>query len=235
MYWIRRILSKCFHIYYRIKTNNKCVIGRILMVHNVGGKENGLYNLTVEDFIKLLVKLKGYNVVKLEEWETADNFVAITVDDVPRDFYYNAFPLLKKFKIPFTLFVATSLLDKEGYITTDQLKEFSSCELCTIGSHGIYHGEYTLLTKSDKIKELKESRNILESITGCHIDMYAFPYGSMFACGYSHKKIVRKFYKYGFGTVQVPVTRPMFLPKYYIPRINVSSSFINNFYHAEES
>lgn len=197
------------------------------MFHNVGGAEASEFNISVSEFEAFLKRIANRRVVRLEEWKENKDFYAISIDDVPEAFYHNAFPLLKQYNVPFTLFVATGLLDKEGYITTCQLKEMAACNLCTVGSHGINHGEYTLLSKEEKKRELSESSSFLGQLIGRPIEMYAFPYGSLYACGYGQKHLVADYYKYGFGTIQLPVTNPAILPDYYIPRLNVTSKNIS--------
>lgn len=227
MYWIRRIASKIAHIYYKYRARGLAVKGKILMFHNIGATEACEFNISVSEFEACLKRIIQKGVVRLEEWKESSDFYAISIDDVPKSFYENGFPLLKQYNVPFTLFVATELLNKEGYITVNQLTEMAACTLCTIGSHGINHGEYTLLSKEEKNRELSESSSWLSQLTGRSIEMYAFPYGSLYACGYGQKHLVADYYKYGFGTVQLPVTDPAVLPDYYIPRLNVTSTNIS--------
>lgn len=201
--------------------------GRIYMLHNVGEIEDSPFNISAEELDLFLQKKKVENFVRLESWTGNANFRALSIDDVPDGFYNNAFPLFKKYNVPFTIFVAIGLLDTPGYITTEQLKEISHSDLCTVGSHGILHGEYCKLSACEREQELFESKQILEQITNKSVELYAFPYGSIYACGLRHKKDVMKYYKYGFGTIQCPVTKPSPLPYYYLPRINVSKNNIN--------
>ena len=224
---LRRLLSKFLHIYYEKKSRSLKVIGKILMFHNVGGSYDSLYNISTVEFESLLIRLSKHKVIKLEEWENSNDFYALTIDDVPCDFYRYAYPLLVIYNIPFTIFVASNLLDKTGYITTSQLKEMSKNSLCTVGSHGVNHGEYAILSMDDITSELKDSKVLLESIINKEVKMYAFPYGSFYACGYKYKNRVMKYYKYGYSTVQIPITHPRLLENYFIPRINVTSKNIN--------
>ena len=165
--------------------------------------------------------LKSKNTIRLENWEREEDFYALTIDDVPENFYYNAYPLLKEASIPFTLFVNVSLLNKDGFITKEQLVEMSKCELCTIGSHGVSHGEFALFSWKQALRDLKDSKCELEQIIGKPVEMFAFPYGSYYACGYANKHLAGDVYKYAFGTVACPITKPSLLKIYYLPRINV--------------
>ena len=202
------------------------------MLHWVGDEtqddETESFRISTSQFIKLLQWLKTKNVIRLEDFEREKNFYALTIDDVPENFYNNAYPLLKEAGIPFTLFVNASLLDKKGFITKNQLIEMSHCKLCTIGSHGVNHDEFALLDEKEALTDLKESKEVLEGIIGINVEMFAYPYGSYYACGYSNKYLSGTIYKYAFGTVSCPVTKPSLLKKFFLPRINVDSKMVNN-------
>ena len=218
---VRRAYSKVFQdvlpILGRLLQQN----GMVLMFHSVGGEKDE-FNITVDQFENILKRLKEINVVRLEEWEEQKDFVCLTFDDVPVSFYYNAFPLLQQYNLPFTIFVSCSLLDTEGYITTGMLKEMSASELCTVGSHGWKHDFFYKFSLKGARQDLESSKKHLESLIGMSVELYAFPYGSFYACGLKHKHLVSDYYKYGFGTVAVPITNPSLLPKYFLPRINVT-------------
>lgn len=197
--------------------------GEVLMFHNFEDREGVDFNCSPKDFEVLLLSLKQKNVIRLEQWMCENDFVALTIDDVPESFYQYAYPLLVKYNLPFTIFVNVSLLDTPGFITTEQLMEMASCELCTVGSHGMHHSFYKDLSKENKEYELAESKRVLEKLTGVSVDVFAYPYGSYFACGLSNRHLVEKYYTYGFGTVASAITNPLVFYKYYLPRKNYSS------------
>lgn len=228
---LRRVIGKCCHLFYTYAASFFTPRGRVLMLHWIGDEkqddETEPFRLSKEQFRIFLEWLKKQNVVHLKEWETAVDFYALTIDDVPENFYVNAFPLLKGEKIPFTLFVNVSLLGNEGFITKEQLIEMSQCPLCTIGSHGINHGEFSLFDKKEALSDLVSSKCELEKIIGKPIEIFAFPYGSYYACGYTNKHIAGEVYKYAFSTVACPITRPSLQKKYFLPRINVDKKYIS--------
>lgn len=227
---LRRLVGKCFHLFYKSSSKFFSIKGKVLMLHWIGDEkldENiESYRITIEQCRFLLQWLSQKNTIRLENWEFEDNFYAITIDDVPSSFYKNAYPLFKESGIPFTLFVNVSLLDKEGYITKEQLLEMSQCELCTIGSHGITHGEFALLNREQALNELKNSKHFLEQIVGKSVELFAYPYGSYYACGYYNKRLAGLVYKYAFGTVACPITKPSLMRKYFLPRINVDMQYL---------
>lgn len=223
----KRIASRIMHRYFEVFGSwNRRIAGRVYMIHNVGGTE-GEFNISTTQFDRLLKCLSQKNVIRLEDLDSKDDFIALSIDDVPASFYYNAFPLLKKYGIPFTLFVSCSLLDTEGYITTDMLKEMSTCGLCTVGSHGWKHDFYCKFDENAARVDLATSKTQIENIIDGLVELYAFPYGSFYACGMKQKHLVKDYYKYGFGTVACPITRPSSLPNYFLPRINLTKEIID--------
>lgn len=229
---LRRVVSKCIHLLHINAA--KCFVpqGKVLMLHWVGDEaldgECEPFRITIAQCKRLLLWLKSKNSIRLENWEHSDDFYALTIDDVPENFYHNAFPLLKEYGIPFTLFVNVSLLNKKGFITKEQLLDMSQCQLCTIGSHGVNHSEYALLDKEEALRDLKESKRELEQLIGKPVEMYAYPYGSYYACGYTNKHLAGDVYKYAFSTVACPITKPLLLKRFFLPRINVDVEFLNS-------
>lgn len=141
--------------------------GTVLMLHNVvsgngcGGGQP--FDLQVVRFVNLVDRLEFKNVVRLEDWQKQkDYFYALTFDDVAESFYLNAYPILKKNGLPFTLFVNLSLIGKPGYINKEQLNVLASDPLCTIGSHGVHHEYYRDLDDSQIKSELHDSKAYLE-------------------------------------------------------------------------
>ena len=65
--------------------------------------------------------------------------ILITIDDAFTSFYDNAWPLLKKNKIPFILFISTEPVGKNGYMTWEQIKELEKEEFAFIGNHSHSH------------------------------------------------------------------------------------------------
>lgn len=222
----KRIHSKLIHIFYEFFSLFLKEKGRVYMFHSVGDESHEL-NISITSFEKFLLSIKNEKVIRLEDWESRDGFICVSFDDVADSFYYNAYPLLKKHRIPFTIFVSCSLLDTKRYITTKMLQEIASCELCTIGSHGNKHCFYSELSIEDAIEDLSLSKKQLEELTHRSIGLYAFPFGSIYACGMRRKNLVLSFYKYGFGTLKMPITKPSLLPNYFLPRINADEVLVS--------
>lgn len=93
----------------------------VLMYHEVKNN-NGKIAVSTELFDKHLTMLKenGYNVISIEQFEDFMtgkeqeiplNAVVLTFDDGYEDFYENAYPILKKHKMPATNFIIVKSTD----------------------------------------------------------------------------------------------------------------------------
>ena len=228
---IQRAIGKAVHVAHAAVAGILPAKGRVMMLHWVGDEmqdaDTEPFRVSTGAFRRLAEWLKRQNCIRLEEWEGHNDFYALTIDDVPENFYHNAFPVLKEYEVPFTIFVNTSLLDTPGFITTGQLREMAAWPLCTVGSHGTGHVLYQTLDKAGKREHLTQSKAMLEKAIGRPVEIYAYPYGSVYACGHTDKHLATRVYKYAFGTIACPVTKPRLLPKYFLPRINVSERYIN--------
>src|SRR6185312_2679056 len=117
------------------------------------------------------------NVGRLEDTLSDSNkkITAITFDDGYRDNLTVALPLLEKFQLPMTLFVAAGFVGREGYLSKEELRAISEHPLVTIGAHGLWHRHFNRLSVADARFELVESRRLLGEMTGKKIELLAWP------------------------------------------------------------
>lgn len=195
------------------------------MLHQIGGSEKSEFNITKEAFIKMADYLASTAVDKANNIASCSTGSSIlTFDDVHNGVYNIAYPALHERNIPFTLFISLSLLDRPGFITSSQLKEMAADPLITIGSHGMNHVRYRNLGDTAYRRELYESKKALGLLLGHEPELFAFPYGSVYECGLTGKNRVRDYYRYGFGTIAMPVTAMS--SDYFLPRINLTEQLI---------
>jgi len=92
----------------------------ILTFHMVAADSNGFFPITsIRVFEKQIMHLvENYNVVPLDEivdrlknGASVRGRVAITFDDGFRDNYENAYPILRKYNVPATIFLATQFIE----------------------------------------------------------------------------------------------------------------------------
>lgn len=142
--------------------------------------------------------------------------VVLTFDDGYIDFYYNAFPILRRFNFHAVSFIPTGLIGGSYYMNWDQIKEIQASGLVTFESHSVTHANLASLNYDALLKQLTDSKNVLSSQTGYPVNFIAYPYGTSNALVYS---AVRKAgYVGGVGTWYGKVSAPGIN----MPRIKVS-------------
>ncbi len=102
----------------------------ILMYHRFSQNEEfgKTSKKTFESHLSYLIKY--YNIISLDDLlayqangqSVPPRSTTITIDDGYRDFYEIAFPILKKFNLPATLYVVTGFVGRENWIWTDKAR-----------------------------------------------------------------------------------------------------------------
>lgn len=134
-----------------------------------------------------VIPMADFQAWKRGEKDIADKSIVITIDDGWKAVYTEAYPILKEFGYPFTLFLYKNYVDGGGKALTTPMIEEMQKNGATIGSHSVSH-PYPGTVKSnrrqgtevfDKFlrKELGESKRFLESKFGARITTYAYPGG----------------------------------------------------------
>ena len=189
--------------YLRRKLHNLThpVLGRILMLHRVVEHRSKGENIELEitpQFLEQTIKdyqQHGYRFVSIDEacdiisrGHTVHPFVCLTFDDGYQDNYDTAYPILKKHKVPFTIYVTTGFIDnklpmwwypneKLG-LHEDNLLALNEEPLCTIGAHTVSHPRLDTLTAEEQKKEIIQSRQELEKLLGHSVVHFSYPHGA---------------------------------------------------------
>jgi len=138
----------------------------------------------------------GLNVISLEDfiaWKKGDKqippkSVLITLDDGWKSVYTDAFPILKEYNYPFTIFLYKTYVDGGGKALTTAMIEEMTASGASIGSHSVTHPYPATVKLSRKKgpdvydaflrKELGESKRFLESKFPKHkVTTFAYPGG----------------------------------------------------------
>jgi Predicted xylanase/chitin deacetylase len=106
--------------------------------------------------------------------------VAITADDGHYNFYSVAYPILKKYNLPATFFIAIDKIGVDGYLGWKELREMSDSGLITIGSHTKTHPWIPAVSVDEERlwDELKGSKEVLEKGLGKPVDFICYPSGA---------------------------------------------------------
>ncbi len=162
-------------------------------------------NIRINDFKEHieLIKKDGIKFVNPSNFENELNDkkkerkVLITIDDGYQSFYDNAWPILKKDKIPFILFVSTREVGKRGYMSWENIREIEKYDFVEIGNHSHSH-DYLIDFEDQEIEnDLKKSISIFKNEIGKNSAFFSYPFGEY---SLSLKNIVIELgYKYAFG------------------------------------
>ena len=115
--------------------------------------------------------------------------ILITIDDGFKSFYNEAWPYLKKNKIPFILFVSTEPVGKKGYMTWDEIKEIDDSDIGYIGHHSHTHEYLIDMTEKEFINDIETATEIFKDKLGYVPPIFSYPFGeySLFMKNYISK------------------------------------------------
>ena len=103
--------------------------------------------------------------------------ILLTIDDAFLSFYTEAWPYLKKNKIPFVLFVSTEPVGKRGYMNWDQIKEIDETDFGFIGHHSHTHEYLIDDTDEEFIVDIKKANKIFLEKLGYVPTLFSYPFG----------------------------------------------------------
>lgn len=168
----------------------------ILLYHRFAPTSPNAFTVTLKEFEGQMsyLKEKGYQVIPLRS--LVDYYlgkgsppparaVVITIDDGHASIYQYAFPLLKKYGFPATLFIYPCCIEHVNYaLTWAQIREMANQGL-EIGSHTRYHPNFKVERRRLSpeayeelvTREFTSSKRILEEKLQRPIDFLSYPFG----------------------------------------------------------
>jgi peptidoglycan/xylan/chitin deacetylase (PgdA/CDA1 family) len=170
----------------------------ILLYHRFGPVVADSMTVTTAVFESHLNDLKenGYTVIPLRHLVNYHvgrgtppppaRSVVIVADDGHKTVYTEMLPVVKRYRIPVTLFVYPSAISNASYaMTWDQLRELKKTGMFEFQSHSYWHPNFKQDRKRLSPKEyeksvdmqLRRSRERLEKELDVKIDMLAWPFG----------------------------------------------------------
>ena len=195
--------------------NNKAVV---LLYHRVlddkaipADIDPGIY-VTRTAFERQLQYISEHHEVlsldSLLEWLNAERTTyrppcVLTFDDGWIDNYEVAFPLLRRYGIPATIFLITDLVGTQDMVSWPQVHEMRASAI-SFGSHTATHPFLTRIGDNAVREELTRSKTRMEEELGEPCRWFCYPRGQ-------HDRrtlnIARRLYDGAVGTVNGPVTR----------------------------
>lgn len=175
----------------------------ILIYHRVGGGTNSSIDMPVDVFERQMAHLRErYTLVSLDT-AVADgtlhraggpDLVAVTFDDGHRETYDQAFPIMLRYRVPATVYLATRYVESQqpfefGHyaaqggrplpVTWEQAREMVASGLVGIGAHTHSHVDLTRLPTATVRDEVERSRRLIEDRVGVPARHFAYPWGKM--------------------------------------------------------
>lgn len=163
----------------------------ILMYHSVSSGVDYFANVEPKDFGRQMKHLADTNrpivslaelIRRLKTGEPLGGAIAITFDDGYRDNYETAFPILRRYGFPATIFVTTDLIGKTDKrnlprLTGEQMKEMQASGLIDIEPHTRSHPHLSRLAEPEARAEILGSKEAIEQMLGKQCLYFAYPYG----------------------------------------------------------
>ena len=160
----------------------------ILIYHRFGEPDLPATNIRTDQFEAQLAALAagGYAVLPLADivrafadgTELPEKAVAITVDDAYESFATTAWPLLRRYGFPVTLFVATDPVDEghSRYLDWDAIRRLRD-EGVTIGHHGAAHLHMIDAGLDAARADIARASERFRAELGVVPTLFAYPYG----------------------------------------------------------
>ena len=176
-----------------------------LMYHRFEENKYPSTNIKINEFIKhikILEENKFHFVnPKNFEYELKNNKtqrkILLTIDDGFESFYKNAWPILKKKKIPFILFVSTREVGGYNYMSWNQIREIAKEDFVEIGNHSHTHEYLVDENKNIIVNDIKKSMSIFKKELGENSEFFSYPFGEY---SLEFKDIIKSLkFKYAFG------------------------------------
>ena len=175
------------------------------MYHRFGESKYPSTNIQLDIFEEQLKIIQNEGIKFIHPQNFEENLrnnkiqrkILFTVDDGLLSFYKNAWPILKRKKIPFILFVNTREVGAYNYMNWEQIIELHESDLVEIGNHSHSH-EYLVDETPDTIKnDIQKSIEIFEKKLGKNSIFFSYPFGEY---SLEFKKIIKDLgFKYAFG------------------------------------
>ncbi len=146
--------------------------------------------------------------------------ILLTIDDAFESFYLEAWPLLKKNKIPFILFVSTEPIGKNGYMTWRHIKEIEQEPFAFIGHHSHSHEYLIDKTYNQFISDIEIANDKFLKNLGYVPNLFSYPFGE-----YSEpmKRYISKNFDFAFG--QHSGVIDLNKDKYELPRFPINENY----------
>jgi peptidoglycan/xylan/chitin deacetylase (PgdA/CDA1 family) len=187
--FMRRVVKTSAVAADRIRAPRRGVT--VLLYHRVGTDSGLQVDLPADLFAAQMAELAAEaRVVSLDDalillggaTPPERDPVVVTFDDGTADFVDVALPILERYRVPATLYVATDFVERGRPfpnggtpVSWAALSDARSTGLVTIGSHTHTHALLDRVSVADAEHELDRSRELIAEQLGAEADHFAYP------------------------------------------------------------
>ena len=221
-----------FEISYSQETFNKYFVNEngivSIMYHRFNELKYPSTNIQMDVFEKHIdtIKSSGYKFLnpkmlpEIFSKEKLEKKFLLTIDDGYNSFYDNAWPYLKKNKIPFIIFISTDAVGKNGYMNWDQIKEIEKFDYVTIGNHSHSHDYLVNFNFEQFKKDINKSIEIFKNNLGYNPIFFSYPFGEW---SLNQKEFISQYFEFAFG--QHSGVIDLNKDKYALPRFPINEKY----------
>ena len=199
-----------------------------IMYHRFNENKYPSTNIKMDIFKEHIKTIKqiGYNFYNPINFKKEFNIprnqkmILLTIDDAFESFYSEAWPFLKKNKIPFILFVSTEPVGKKGYMTWDQIRELENEMFVFIGHHSHSHEYLIDKTNDEFIDDIMLANEQFINHLGYVPNLFSYPFGE-----YSEfmQKYISRNFDFAFGQHSGVIDKNK--NKYELPRFPINENY----------
>ncbi len=206
----------------------------VIMYHRFGEAGFPSTNTSIEQLNAHITELTSNNykvlplekiVVKLKSGQALPNrTVGISIDDGYKSIYTTAWPRLKAANLPFTVFLATSHIDRRSsnHLNWDQIREMQKAGV-EFGHHTVSHPHITKLNPQRLNHEIDYANQRFKKELGIQPKLFAYPYGEASLSIISTIKKNGFIAAFGQHSGVIGSTGDMF----YLPRFSMNEAYGN--------
>jgi len=178
-----------FLIFYPLSSYSKNPHAVVFMYHRFDQNKYPETSISSETFEKHILFLRDNKVDILpltdlvlflkNKKQLTKKSAFITIDDAYKSFYKKGYPILKKYNLPFSIFVSTDFVSNKktsDYMSWDMLREVSKNNGLVL-NHTSSHKSLINLSFNSLKREVQEAQQIIEKEIGLQPMILSFPYG----------------------------------------------------------
>ena len=221
----------CSFIPIDVKSENSNII--VLMYHRFDESKypnTSISKVLFEEHIEFLIK-ENIKILPLTELKTyfkdkktfPKSTVFITIDDAYKSFYENGFPILKKYNLPFSIFVSADFVSNESnsdFMSWSMLQEISQNNGLIL-NHSKSHRSFLEIDQTQLIMEVEENQKIIEKQIGLQPKIFSYPFGESNS---NIESLMKKLnYEFAFSQHSAPIQEND--NKFRLPRFSLNDEF----------